>query len=555
MTTQLKLSVVRIYSNSSQVVGAGFLVSQKYILTCAHVVADALGLSRSIVEMPDVEISIDFPMLAAKKLFKAKVVFWRPVNPSEFAEDIAGLELENSPPEAAQPARLITSEDFWGHPFQVLGFPAKQSNGVWASGELRAGISNGWVQLEDVKQAGYRLEPGFSGAPIWDEKLEGVVGMAVAADLNRPETKAGFMIPVKVLCEAWSELGEQAIPKLRAELELPEGQVSLESPFYVERRPIEFDCYREIVKPGALIRVKAPRQMGKTSLMARIREHGKAQGYQEVSVSFDQANRELFADLDQFLQWFCANVGRKLGLPNKLGDYWDEIFGSKVNCTAYFEEYLLLEINQPLVLGLDKVDLMFPHQAIATDFFSLLRAWHESAKHQKIWQKLRLVIMHSKEVDIPMDINQSPFNVGLQIELQELNQAQVQDLVKRYGLNWNSTQVEKLMLMVGGHPYLVRVALYQMARTKITLEDLLKTAPTEEGLYRNHLLNHLLNLERNQELLKAMKQVVAANTPVRIAPKEDLELLSMGLVKKKGNDVFPMCELYRQYFCDRLRVN
>jgi hypothetical protein len=555
MTTQLELCVVRIYSTSDTVVGAGFLVSQKYILTCAHVVAYALGIARKTVEMPDVEICVDFPMLAAKQLFKAKVVFWRPVNPDQFVEDIAGLELDNSPPEAAQPARLITSEDFWGHPFQVLGFPAKQSNGAWASGELRAGIGNGWVQIEDVKQAGYRLEPGFSGAPIWDEKLEGVVGMAVAADSNRPETKAGFMIPIKVLCEAWSELSEQAIPQLVADLELPEGQVSLESPFYVERRPIESDCYKEIVKPGALIRVKAPRQMGKTSLMARILEHGATQGYQEVTVYFDQANRKLFADLDQFLQWFCVSVGRKLRLPNKLTDYRDEMFTSKDNCTAYFEEYLLAEISQPLVLGLDKVDLMFPHQTIASDFFSLLRSWHESAKHQKIWQKLRLVIVHSKEVDIPMDINQSPFNVGLAIELPELNQAQVQNLVKRHGLNWNSDQVEKLMVMVGGHPYLVRVALYQIARTEITLEYLLQIAPTEEGLYRDHLLNHLFNLEKNQELFKAMKQVVAAKAPVRIAPKEDLELLSMGLVKKKGNDVLPLCELYRQYFRDRLRVN
>ena len=111
------------------------------------------------------------------------------------------------------------------------------------------------------------------------------------------------------------------------------------------------------------------------------------------------------------------------------------------------------------------------------------------------------------------------------------------------------------MVMVGGHPYLVRMALYQIALGRRTLEELLEKAPTEEGLYRAHLRDHMFNLEKNQELLKAMKQVVAAKDPIRIAPKEDLELLSMGLVKKKGNDVFPMCELYRQYFCDRLRVN
>ena len=47
--------------------------------------------------------------------------------------------------------------------------------------------------------------------------------------------------------------------------EQPEGQVSLDSAFYVERPPIEADCYETILQPGALIRIKAPRQMGKTS--------------------------------------------------------------------------------------------------------------------------------------------------------------------------------------------------------------------------------------------------------------------------------------------------
>jgi hypothetical protein len=92
-----------------------------------------------------------------------------------------------------------------------------------------------------------------------------------------------------------------------------------------------------------------------------------------------------------------------------------------------------------------------------------------------------LVIVHSKEVYIPLNINQSPFNVGLPIELPELNQAQVEDLVRRHGLSFSAHQFDRLMAMVGGHPYLVRVALYQIARGRMTLEQLLKVAPTEEG--------------------------------------------------------------------------
>jgi tetratricopeptide (TPR) repeat protein len=218
MKTTLDLCVVRIYSNSGKVIGSGCLVSQKHILTCAHVVTDALGLPRTTLEMPDAHITLDFPLLTTKQLLKAKVVFWRPVNPDIEVEDIAGLELENSLPEMAQPAKLITSDDLWEHPFRVWGFPLGRPNGVSATGVLREQVANGWVQLEDVKQSGYRLEAGFSGAPIWDEKLRGVVGIAVAAEINRLEAKAAFMIPALVLEMAWNKvnvISQELIAKLQ----------------------------------------------------------------------------------------------------------------------------------------------------------------------------------------------------------------------------------------------------------------------------------------------------------------------------------------------------
>ncbi len=217
MVTPLESSVVRIYSNSGKVIGAGFLVSQKHILTCAHVVASALGIAPTTAEKPAAEVSLDFPRIAVGVRLTAKVIFWRPVHPNpstleEFEEDIAGLELASPPPDAAQPVRLVTSEDLWGHSFRVFGFPEAQSNGVWATGKLLAGVASGWVQLEDVKEPGYRLEKGFSGAPVWDEELQGVAGMAVAAEMKRLEVKAAFIIPTNRLVKAWQKLGEQAIP-------------------------------------------------------------------------------------------------------------------------------------------------------------------------------------------------------------------------------------------------------------------------------------------------------------------------------------------------------
>jgi len=88
-----------------------------------------------------------------------------------------------------------------------------------------------------------------------------------------------------------------------AEPELPEGQVNVASVFYIERPPIEIRCAETVVQPGSLIRIKAPRQMGKTSLMAKILHQASSQGLNTVSLNLQLADGKVFTDLDKLLQW------------------------------------------------------------------------------------------------------------------------------------------------------------------------------------------------------------------------------------------------------------
>ncbi len=81
----------------------------------------------------------------------------------------------------------------------------------------------------------------------------------------------------------------------------PYGQVGLNSPFSVERSPIELECYETIMNPGALIRVKAPRQMGKTSLMSRILNYAQQKGCRrQACLNFQSADEEFLTNLDLF---------------------------------------------------------------------------------------------------------------------------------------------------------------------------------------------------------------------------------------------------------------
>lgn len=383
----------------------------------------------------------------------------------------------------------------------------------------------------------------------------------LSASLGEKVSKTNLMAVLTQRASKESKFTEFSPNRQSLELESPIGLIPLESALYMERPPVESRCYEEITRTGALIRIKAPSQMGKTSLMVRILAHAKQQNYsvRTVALSLQRAERSIFNDLDKFLRWFCASITRKLQLPHRVEDYWSETFGSKSNCTAYFEDCLLPDINGVLVLALDQVDEVFLHPEIADDFFTLLRSWYEEAAYgdsgNLLWQNLRLVIVHSTEVYIPLDINKSPFNVGLPIELQTFTPVQVFNLAQRYGIHLSESELSQLMQLIDGHPYLVQQALYHLAHQDLTLQQLIQTAATDAGIYSNHLHRHLRSLQEHLQLAAAYEEVIKSSSPVEIEQVLAFKLHSMGLVKLQGNQVISSCELYRQYFEEALRQN
>ncbi len=329
----------------------------------------------------------------------------------------------------------------------------------------------------------------------------------------------------------------------------PSGSVPLNSAFYLERSSIEEQINREIKKPGALIRIKAPKEMGKTSLLLRILDYANQQGYRTVSLNFEQADQAILSDLNQFLRWLCANISRQIQRKPMLDEYWDEDMGSKISSTLYLQDYILDSNDTPFVLALDEVNQVFEHPQVAKDFLPLLRSWYEEAKRLPVWQKLRLIVIHSTEIYVPLQLNQSPFNVGLPIQLEDFNLQEVQQLAQRYGLNWkDDVQARQLMSMVGGHPALVSLALYHLSRQEITMSQLLETAPTAMGIYAHHLQRHWATLEKQPELEQALDLVFNVTEPVSLDPLVAYKLSSMGVIKQLGDKAIAGCELYRRYF-------
>lgn len=329
--------------------------------------------------------------------------------------------------------------------------------------------------------------------------------------------------------------------------------VEIDGRSHVVRSRSESRCHEEIIKPGALIRIKSPDKMGKTFLMGRVLEFANQQGYRTANVDLREANKQTFADINPFLQWFCAYVGDRLGIDQNPEENWKKILGPNPNCTKYVEKFFLESSDVPFVLAIDNFDCVFNYPEIEGDFCGLLRGWFEKVNTNRVWGKLRQIIVYSQEPYVTHNINQSPLNVGLPVELDELDPTQVLALAKAYGLAWTIAETTQLMDTIGGHPFLAREAIDVMAHQYVELDELLRTAPTDEGIYSDYLNERMQRLGEDPQLIEALKQVVNADCPVRLGSKESFRLDSLGLIKRQGNDIVARCKLYRLYFSDRLR--
>lgn len=382
------------------------------------------------------------------------------------------------------------------------------------------------------------------GSRLWKELSE-VVGQPI----NKHNIRSILREQQKrILSNSQLITPPKPTPNSQSKAEFPGSLVSSHSPFYIERPPIESSCYAEILQPSAVIRIKAPKKMGKSSLLKAILDYAHQQGYYTLRLNLQQADNDAFSTIHFFLRWFCKTLAWKLNLDVNLDEHWETEPGfAKSNCMRFVERFILRSFSQPFVLGLDALDRLFNYPQVAKEFLPLLRVWHEEAHESEVWENMRLVLVQSTDVYPILNIYQSPFNIGLPITLPEFTLEQVQCLAQRYGFKWDN-QAKDLMAIVGGHPYLIQLALYHLADQKTSFTELLKYAPTESGIYANHLRRQLHTLQEKPELLTAMKEVVESEQPVIVKREIAYQLKSMGLVKRQGNKIIPSCQLYYQYF-------
>ncbi|MGW0803967.1 nSTAND1 domain-containing NTPase [Nonomuraea sp. NPDC002799] len=249
--------VARVWGRGSHPVGSAFLVGPRTLLTCTHVVAVARGAGKLVTPPAGCEVEVDFPARPGE-FWAARLIACQPVE-GDGDGDVAVLELPAEAPPELRPAVLIEAPDLWRHAGGTFGFPRGFDNGTFGSGVLLSVEGTGWLEIDD--RAGRPVEPGFSGAPVWDEQYPaGVVGMVVAART----ADVAYAIPVRALMAAWPPLAALARPPSPYRGLLPFSAADTE--VYCGREEDATELL-ELVRSEPVVTVVGASGVGKTSLV------------------------------------------------------------------------------------------------------------------------------------------------------------------------------------------------------------------------------------------------------------------------------------------------
>jgi class 3 adenylate cyclase len=338
-------------------------------------------------------------------------------------------------------------------------------------------------------------------------------------------------------------------------LEPAGGAVPLDSEFYVVRaRDAEF--HAAIARRDSIVLVKGARQMGKTSLLARGLQRAREAGAHVVLTDFQKLNAAHLESAEMLFLALADAIADKFDLEVLPEEAWNARRGPSVNFERYLRREVLGKIDTPIVWGMDEVDRLFDC-SFGSEVFGLFRSWHNERALDPSgpWSRLTLAIAYATEAHLFIrDPHQSPFNVGTRMELEDFTFEQVADLNRRHGAPLrDEAEIGRFHRLVGGHPYLVRRGLLEMAARGLDIAAFEQHADRDEGIFGDHLRRILVLLVRDPAL--ELDEVVRGVLRRRPCPTQEsfYRLRSAGVMTGTSqHDVRPRCRLYESYLASHL---
>ena len=368
-------------------------------------------------------------------------------------------------------------------------------------------------------------------SPTDDRALVGLIAERLAGLTRSQDSRQGSAAPA----------GVRPVPAL----EPPGGAVPLDSTFYLER-PTDGVFLAAVERRDSLVLVKGARQMGKTSLLARGLQRVRASGCRVAMTDLQKLQAPHFQSLGAFYGALAELIADQLDLEVPDPGRWER------SPNATFEAFWtggLAALPQPVLWAVDEFDRLFT-TPLGGEVCGLLRSWHNARALDPglPWHRLTIAVAYATEAHLFIDdLNQSPFNVGTRLMLQDFTPAELGELNKRHGQPLREGhEIQRLHELLGGQPYLVRCALNEMASHQRGLDWIEHLAGEEESVFGEHLRRLLYSVGRDPEVTETVRRLLTGQG----VPAKPLfyRLRSAGvIVGSEPAQARFRCALYEQY--------
>ncbi|MCC6558631.1 MAG: AAA-like domain-containing protein [Polyangiaceae bacterium] len=323
---------------------------------------------------------------------------------------------------------------------------------------------------------------------------------------------------------------------------------------YVPHGDTERRVLSGLAEAGSPVVILGPSRSGKTALLRHVldaacqddRAAGKQSRAALIELSaFDPEAQESYED-------FLHELGSRLVEQVEGDEAWMEQAWARPQTAArrltwLLKHHVLHTVTERLIIAIESGDQL-PRFKLWDSVLGLLRAWAQESKTAP-WDRLRIAIAISTEPTLlKEELHRSPFfNAAMLVRLDDLGEAQVKQLQDCYRLRWSDAERAELTALVGGHPYLLRLAMYEAALRGTSVRRIVEDARRGGGIFLDFLDQRRRKLE--PDLRKALCALLDGRA-AELHPDIEDRLRGAGLLRGSPGSYRLRCPLYEGYFRD-----